>query len=158
MSVTIEKFTVEGVEYSWYRYSEPLEILNASDVNRAKHNISTVKDILVQKGYTVGDLITSTAAMNTPLASIVDILNSVEYNLDVLDSTNIKSIYYDKSYRAEVGGLAHNKQQIWRWFQILDDVIEAVKGDVGKWQYLKCTDGYPTINGKKIMVRGVLIG
>jgi hypothetical protein len=89
---------------------------------------------------------------------IVDILNSIEYNLDVLNDTNVKSIYYGESYRAVAGGLAHNTEKIWRWFEVLNDILSIAKGEKGKWGYLLCLDGYPTINGKRLITRGDFIG
>lgn len=156
--MTVEIFTIDGTEYTWYSYTEPLEILNAEDINNAQANCETIKSILTAKGYSISNLSKETAEYNSPLVKIVDILNSVEYNLDVLNDTNVKSIYYGESYRAVAGGLAHNTKQIWRWFEVLNDVIKIVTGKVGKWGYLLCLDGYPTINGKRLIVRGDLIG
>lgn len=154
----VETFTVDGIKYTWYNYTEPLEILNAEDINNAQANISTIRAILTDKGYSLAELTTETANYNSQLVKIIDILNSVEYNLDVINDTDVKSVYYGKSYRAIAGGLAHNTEQIWRWFKVLNDILPIAKGEKGKWGYLLCTDGYPTINGKKIIMRGDLIG
>lgn len=156
--MTVETFTVDGTEYTWYSYTEPLAILNAEDINNAQANCETIKSILTAKGYSLSELSKETAEYSSPLVKIVDILNAVEYNLDVLNDTDAKSIYYGESYRAVAGGLAHNTEQIWRWFQVLNDTLPIVKGEKGKWGYLLCKDGYPTIKGKKIILRGDLIG
>jgi hypothetical protein len=156
--MTVETITVNEIEYTWYNYTEPLEILNAEDINNAQANISTIKAILTDKGYSLAELTTETASYNSELVKIIDILNAVEYNLDVINNTPVRSIYYGESYRAVAGGLAHNTKQIWRWFEVLNDVIKIVTGKVGKWGYLLCLDGYPTINGKRLILRGDLIG
>lgn len=156
--MTVETFTVDGIEYTWYSYAEPLEILNAEDINNAQANCETIKSILTAKGYSISNLSKETAGYNSPLVKIVDILNSVEYNLDVLNDTNVKSIYYGESYRAVAGGLAHNTKQIWRWFEVLNDILPVAKGEKGNWGRLLCSNGYPTINGKRLIVRGDLIG
>lgn len=153
-----EKFTVDGVEYTWYRYTEPLEVLNAVDVNNAQANCETIKSILTAKGYNLTELTKETANYNTPLVKVIDILNSIEYNLDVLNEQGVLSIYYGNRFRVIPGGYAHNTEQIWRWFKVLNDILPIAKGDVGKWGYLLCTDGYPTIKGKRILLRGDLIG
>lgn len=156
--MTTETFTINGTEYTWYNYTEPLKILNASDVNNAQANCETIKSILTAKGYSFDDFSKETADYNSPLVKIVDILNSIEYNLDILNSSDVKSAYYGESYRAVAGGKAHNTEQIWRWFQVLNDILPIAKGEVGKWGHLICTDGYPTIKGKRLLVRGDLIG
>ncbi len=154
-----ETFTFNGTEFVWYKYTEPLDILNASDINNAQSNIETLKTILdIHVGnYGVG-LMVKPASLNTPFSEVVDTLNAIEYNLDVLNTAYTRSVYYGESYSAVAGGKAHNTQQIWRWFQILNDLLPIAKLEVGKWGHLLCTDGFPTINGKRILLRGDLIG
>lgn len=156
--MTTETFTIDGTEYTWYNYTEPLEVLNAVDVNNAQANCETIKAILTAKGYNLAELSEETANYNTPLIKVIDVLNSIEYNLDVLNDTDVKSVYYGGSFRVVPNGHAHNTEQIWRWFQVLNDILPIAKGEVGKWGYLLCTDGYPTINGKRILIRGDLVG
>lgn len=115
--MTVEDITVNGISYKWYNYTEPLEILNSSDINNAQSNIQTIKSILSSKGYEVEELVSSTATPNTQLFDIIDKLNAVEYNLDVINDTITKSVYYGEIYRAVEGNKAHNTEQIWRWFQ-----------------------------------------
>lgn len=155
--MTVDSFTVNGKGYVWYNYTEPLDVLNASDFNSAQSNIETIRDILNNKGYEIPDLDKSTASYNTPLYNVIDKLNAVEYNLDVIDSS-LKSIFFGETYRAVEGKKAHNKEQIWRWFQILNDLKEIAIGNKGFWGYLLCNDGYPTIKNSRITTRGDLIG
>lgn len=156
--MTIETFEINGKDYVWYNYTEPLDVLNASDLNNAQSNIATIRSILIDKGYNVSEISTERAIVATPYIDVIDKLNAIEYNLDVLDETVAKSIYYKESYKAVEGGKAHNKEQIWRWFQVLNDAFDIAIGKKGMWGYLLCSDGYPTIKGKRLMVRGDLIG
>lgn len=153
-----ETITVNGTQYIWYNYTEPLEILNAEDINNAQSNISVIRRVLISKGYSVDNLKTESASYNSELVKIIDILNSVEYNLDIINSTDVISAYYNESYRAVISGKAHNTEQIWRWFQVLNDILLIAIGEKGKWGCLLCKDGYPTIGGKTILTRGDLIG
>lgn len=150
---------IDGNFYTWYRYTEPLEILSADDVNYARSNINVIYQALKNKGYELSDLNSwIVAQQNTPFVEIVDRLNAIEYNLDTLNSPIIMSIFYGKPFSKRGGQLAHNKDEIWRWFQILEDMLKIVQGLKGKWGYLRCDDGYPTINGKRLIVRGDYIG
>jgi hypothetical protein len=113
---------------------------------------------LTSKGYALDEFIESVSDYNTQLVEIVDKLNNVEYNLDTLNKTNAMSVFYEKPVYKVEGETAHNKAEIWRWFQILEDMLEIVQGLKPKWGYLLCTDGYPTTKGKRIVVRGDYIG
>ena len=156
--MTVEKFTLNDNEYTWYSYTEPLEVLNAVDVRNAQANCETIKAILTANGYDIAELKNETANYNTPLVKVIDILNAIEYNLDVLNDTDVKSVYYGDSFRVVPNGYSHNTEQIWRWFKVLNDILPIAKGESGKWGYLLCKDGYPTINGKRILIRGDLVG
>ena len=156
--MTTETFEFKGKTYTWYNYTEPLEVLNAVDVNNAQANCETIKSLLTDNGYSIDELSNETANYNSPLVKIVDILNGIEYNLDVLNEQGVLSVYYGDSFRVVPRGLAHNTEQIWRWFEVLNDLLPIAKGEVGKWGYLLCVDGYPTINGKRILIRGDLVG
>lgn len=149
---------IGGSNYLWYRYNEPLEILNASDVNNAISNARVIYTALTEKGYTLNEFREMTATYDTQFVEVVDKLNGVEYNLDVLNDPLIWSVFYGEPVHKNAGEIAHNKEEIWRWFQVLEDMLEIVQGLKGKWGYLICDDGYPTINGKKIILRGDLIG
>lgn len=147
--------TVIG-EYIWYDYSTPLEILNASDVENIKSNIRTIRSLLLSKGYEVEPLKEITARVNTPLNNMFDLLQNIEYNLDVISDNSAKSIYYVEP--KVIGDYASNKSDIWRWLQILNEMYNILTGVFPKWQYLLCEDGYPTIDEKRILIRGDLIG
>lgn len=143
-------------EYIWYNYSMPLEILNASDVENIKSNIRTIRSLLLSKGYEVEPLNEIVARVNTPLNNMFDLLQNIEYNLDVISDNSAKSIYYVEP--KVIGDYASNKSDIWRWLQILNEMYNILTGVFPKWQYLLCTDGFPTIDNKRILVRGDLIG
>ena len=143
-------------DYVWYNYSQPIEILNASDVQHIKSNIITIRSMLLLKGYNVESLYNIIADINTPLINIFDILQNIEYNLDAISDNDVKSIYYIEP--KTIGEYASNKDDIWRWISILNEMYNILTGSFGKWQYLLCADGSPTINGKKILVRGDFVG
>lgn len=149
---------VGGIDYTWYRYDEPLEILNASDINNAVSNAKVIHTALTKKGYTLNEFKENFADYSTQYVDIVDKLNNVEYNLNILNNPTIMSIFYGEPVWKYAGETGHNKEEIWRWFQILEDMLEIVQGLKGKWGYLLCNNGYPTINGKRLVVRGDLIG
>lgn len=153
------RVNIDGVKYLWYRYTEPLEVLNPSDINNAISNSKVIYTALQGKGYSfINQFRESFAEYNTQLIEVIDKLNNVEYNLNILNNPTIWSIFYGNGAWKVAGETAHNKDEIWRWFQILEDMLEIVQGLKGKWGYLLCTDGYPTINGKRLIVRGDLIG
>lgn len=143
-------------DYVWYNYSQPIEILNATDVQHIKSNIITIRSMLLLKGYNVEPLYNITADTNTPLINIFDILQNIEYNLDVISDNDVKSIYYIEP--KTIGEYASNKDDIWRWISILNEMYNILTGSFGKWQYLLCTDGYATIDDKKILIRGDFVG
>ena len=143
-------------EYVWFNYTEPLEILTAADVKHIKSNIATIRSMLLLKGYEVESLKEIYAETNTELNHLFDILQNIEYNLDVISDNDVKSIYYGEP--KIIGEYASNREDIWRWLQVLNDMYNILNGSFGKWQYLLCKDGFPTIDGKKILVRGDFIG
>lgn len=145
-------------EYVWYDYPEPIEILNAADVQCIKSNITTIRSMLMAKGYDVEPLNNIEASANLPLGKIFDLLQKIEYNLDIINSFEIKSIYYDEPVFVNVTGYASNKEDIWRWIQILNDMYNILNGTFGMWQTALTTDGYPTIDGKKLIIRGDFVG
>ena len=154
-SVEIEISVLD--EDLWYDYSTPIEILNVNDIKNILSNINTIRLILNQKGYLIEDLIEVDAKFDSQFkGDILEILQNIEYNLDIISNNDAKSIYYVEP--KTVGEYALDKADIWRWVQILNEMHDMVTGVYGKWQYLLCDDGYPTINGKKILVRGDMIG
>lgn len=149
---------IDGTDYTWYYYSEPLEILNAKDINNVIWDVYVLRTALTAKGYELGGYQTVSASYNTELVNVIDILNAVEYNLTGLNTPTIRSIYYGNAVIKTPLQLAHNKQEVWRWFQIVNDLLEVVQGEKAKWGCLLCNDGYPILKDKKIVVRGDYIG
>lgn len=142
-------------DYTWYDYSAPIEILNSEDIAHIDSNIKTIRAMLLAGGYTIDSLSTIDKEKNTQFYKIFDILQNIEYNLDRINSTEIKSIYYGAP--VIVGNIAENREQIWRWIQILNDLYNVLNGTFGRWSVLLCLDGYPTIDDKKILIRGDVI-
>lgn len=142
--------------YRWFNYSKPIEILNTEDIARILSNINTIQSLLYVKGYSVAELYELIPQKDIVFRDVFDFLQKIEYNLDIISDNDAKSIYYGGS--KQIGDIAPNRNEIWRWVQILNDMYNILMGNVGKWQYLACNDGYPTINGKKILLRGEIIG
>ena len=143
-------------EYIWYDYPNPIEILNVSDIENIKSNMDTIRKLLVLNEYNVEQLVDVNETYGSQFNEILEILQNIEYNLDILNNNDAKSIYYIEP--KTVGEYGSNKDDIWRWIQVLNEMYDILTGTFGKWQYLLCTDGYPTINGKKLLVRGDIIG
>lgn len=147
-SVTI---TVEG-DHVWYQYDTPLEYLNADDVNQIQSNIYTIKDMLENKGYDFSYFPPmSSVEKSMFLYQMNTTLQDIEASLDTLNSTNYQSIYWVDF--VTISEYASNSSDIWRWILILNDMYGMLKGEFGKWRTLLCIDGYPTIGGKKIVLR-----
>lgn len=143
-------------DYVWHDYSTPIEILNVSDIENIKSNMDTIRKLLVLNEYNVEQLVDVNEAYETQFNGVLEILQNIEYNLDILNNNDAKSIYYIEP--KTVGEYGSNKDDIWRWIQVLNEMYDILTGTFGKWQYLLCADGYPTINGKKLLVRGDIIG
>lgn len=143
-------------DYVWHDYSTPIEILNVSDIENIKSNMDTIRKLLVLNEYNVEQLVDVNEAYGTQFNGVLEILQNIEYNLDILNNNDAKSIYYIEP--KTVGEYGSNKDDIWRWIQVLNEMYDILTGTFGKWQYLLCADGYPTINGKKLLVRGDIIG
>lgn len=142
-------------DYIWYDYNMPLEILNTEDIAHIESNIKAIRAMLLASGRTIPALETVSKSKDTLLTEIIDILQNIEYNLDRINSTDVISIYYKSPFI--VGEYAENREDIWRWIQILNDLYNILNGTFGKWQRLRCTDGYPTINNNTLVVRGEMI-
>ena len=143
-------------DYVWHDYSTPIEILNVGDIENIKSNMDTIRKLLVFNEYNVEQLVDVNETYGTQFNGVLEILQNIEYNLDILNNNDAKSIYYVEP--KTVGEYGSNKDDIWRWIQVLNEMYDILIGTFGKWQYLVCADGYPTINGKKILVRGDIIG
>lgn len=151
------KFEVIGRNgYTWYFYSSPLNTLESEDINNISSNIQVIKEILLEKGMVANDLQTVQANKNTPFVEVFDILQNIEYNLTAINQNSVKSAYYVDE--VEIGEYASNKDDIWRWIQVLNDLFDILTQEKGAWGYLLLNDGFPIIDGKKILLRGDLIG
>lgn len=143
--------TVQG-NYTWYDYPTPLDILNAEDVRHIHSNMTVLRGLMLLRGESLPAFAEVDAQTNTPYRSMRALLQAVEDNLEILNSTPYSSAYYGE--HITFAKYAPNKQQIFRWQQSINDMHNILKGNVGMWQTLRLTDGYPTIDGKKILIRG----
>ena len=146
---------IERNGYTWYFYSSPLNTLESEDINNISSNIQIIKEMLIANGMIASDLQTIEANKNTPFIEMFDILQNIEYNLTAINQNSVKSAYYGEE--VEIGEYASNKDDVWRWVQILNDLFDILTQEKGAWGYLLLNDGFPTIDGKKILLRGDLI-
>lgn len=149
------RVTVQG-SYVWYDYPAPIDILNVDDLWHIISNMEILRSRILLLGGEIGDFEAVDAQTNTPYRSMRGLLQGIENNLDVLNATP----YFSACYGAPVtvGVYASDKQDIWRWLRIINDMYAILSGEVGMWQTLLCSDGYPTIGGKRIIVRGDFVG
>jgi hypothetical protein len=147
---------IERNGYTWYFYSSPLNTLESEDINNISSNIQVIKEMLIAKGMVANDLQTVQANKNTPFVEVFDILQNIEYNLTAINQNSVKSAYYVDE--VEIGEYASNKDDIWRWVQVLNDLFDILTLEKGAWGYLVTTDGFPILEEKRILVRGDLIG
>jgi hypothetical protein len=140
----------------WVAYTEPIEVLYANDVNNIKENIEIIRNLLIEKGLLVDNTIEVEASERTQFVEMFDFLSNIEYNLDIISDNNFKSAYYVEPQT--IGDYGSNREDIWRWVQILNDMHDMLLGVKGSWGYMICTDGIPTIDGKTILIRGDNIG
>lgn len=148
---TFVQVAVQG-DYTWYDYPVPLDILNAEDVRHFHSDMTVLRGLILLRGESLPAFAEVDAQTNTPYRSMRTLLQSVEDNLEILNSTPYRSAYYGE--HITFAKYAPNKQQIFRWQQSINDMHNILKGNVGMWQTLRLTDGYPTIDGKKILIRG----
>lgn len=137
---------------AWTVYSKPIEVLSATDINNIKENIEIIRGLLIEKGFTVGSTKNLQASENTQFIEMFDILSNIEYNLDIISDNDAKSAYYVEP--KIIGNFASNRDDVWRWIQVLNDMYEILNGTKRKWTVLKCKNGYPTIEKQKLVARG----
>ena len=77
---------------AWTNYSQPIEILSATDINNIKENIEIIRSLLVEKGVLVGDTKDFQASESTQFIEMFDILSNIEYNLDIISDNACKSV------------------------------------------------------------------
>ncbi len=149
-------------------YYEPVDFLTENVLNDIWTNAQVVKalfDLQTKDKYKVGALTKPPQSTvdgvvqpygGTLFADVKSVLDGVEADMQVLNSSKIESIYYENSnYRIDPWGI--DKAGVWRWLQILEDLFQMLTTDVGFWGYLQCTDGTPTVNGRTLAARGTSV-
>ena len=115
---------------NFYKYTEPLEVLNSEDLSNFFVNFNTIRTQMVVKGLSVSSFkFPMSGGKNTQLLRVKEILNNIEYNLDVLNDA-VPSVYYVKQKRYE--DIAPNKDDVWRWVQVTNDIYHKLFGDDAK--------------------------
>lgn len=152
----------------YQNYYEPVDFLTENVLNDIWRNAQIIKalfDLQTKDKYKIGTLTKPPQSTvngvaqpygGTQLADVKAVLDGVETDMQVLNSSKIESIYYiTSSYRIDPWGI--DKAGVWRWLQILEDLFQMLTTDVGFWGYLQCTDGIPTVDGRTLAARGTSV-
>nr|DAN08388.1 MAG TPA: tail tube protein [Caudoviricetes sp.] len=156
--------SIEGFK----NYYDPVDFLTENVLNDIWTNAQVVKalfDLQTKDKYKVGALTKPPQSTvggvvqpygGTLLADVKAVLDGIEADMQVLNSSKIESIYYgDSKNRIDPWGI--DKAGVWRWLQILEDLFQMLTTDVGFWGYLQCTDGIPTVDGRTLAARGTSV-
>lgn len=156
--------SIEGYQ----NYYEPVDFLTENVLNDIWRNAQIIKalfDLQTKDKYKIGALTKPPQSTvggvaqpygGTQLADVKAVLDGVETDMQVLNSSKIESVYYiTNSYR--IGPWGIDKAGVWRWLQILEDLFQMLTTDVGYWGYLQCTDGTPTVDGRTLAARGTSV-
>lgn len=149
-------------------YYDPVDFLTENVLNDIWTNAQVVKalfDLQTKDKYKVGALTKPPQSTvggavqpygGTLLADVKAVLDGVEADMQVLNSSKIESIYYGGSNnRVDPWGV--DKAGVWCWLQILEDLFQMLTTDVGYWGYLQCTDGIPTVDNRTLAARGTSV-
>jgi hypothetical protein len=152
----------------YQNYYEPVDFLTENVLNDIWRNAQIIKslfDLQTKDKYKIGALMKPPQSTvdgvaqpygGTQLADVKAVLDGVEEDMQVLNSSKIESIYYiTSSYRIDPWGI--DKAGVWRWLQILEDLFQMLTTDVGCWGCLQCTDGTPTVDGRTLAARGTSV-
>lgn len=152
----------------YQNYYEPVDFLTENVLNDIWRNAQIIKalfDLQTKDKYKIGALTKPPQSTvngvaqpygGTQLADVKAVLDGVETDMQVLNSSKIESVYYiTSSYRIDPWGI--DKAGVWHWLQILEDLFQMLTTDVGYWGYLQCTDGTPTVDGRTLAARGTSV-
>lgn len=152
----------------YQNYYEPVDFLTENVLNDIWRNAQIIKalfDLQTKDKYKIGALTKPPQSTvngvaqtygGTQLADVKGVLDGVETDMQVLNSSKIESVYYiTSSYRIDPWGV--DKAGVWRWLQVLEDLFQMLTTDVGYWGYLQCTDGTPTVDGRTLAARGTSV-
>lgn len=152
----------------YQNYYEPVDFLTENVLNDIWRNAQIIKalfDLQTKDKYKIGALTKPPQSTvngvaqpygGTQLADVKGVLDGVETDMQVLNSSKIESIYHiTSSYRIDPWGI--DKAGVWRWLQILEDLFQMLTTDVGFWGCLQCTDGTPIVDGRTLAARGTSV-
>lgn len=152
----------------YQNYYEPVDFLTENVLNNIWRNAQIIKalfDLQTKDKYRIGAITKPPQSTvngvvqpygGTQLADVKAVLDGVETDMQVLNSSKIESVYYiTSSYRIDPWGI--DKDGVWRWLQILEDLFQMLTTDVGYWGCLQCTDGTPTVDGRTLAARGTSV-
>ena len=166
--VCVVTVVAAGSLEGYQNYYEPVDFLTENVLNDIWRNAQIIKalfDLQTKDKYKIGAITKPPQSTvngvvqpygGTQLADVKAVLDGVETDMQVLNSSKIESIYYiTSSYRIDPWGI--DKAGVWRWLQILEDLFQMLTTDVGYWGYLQCTDGTPTVDGRTLAARGTSV-
>ena len=141
----------------WTNYREPPNIVNAVDVNNIYYNQLEILGKLVELKVFKRPASFKEVSANFSILykDVEEIYKQLETNFDAINENECESVFYYAPMKRS--SLEPNRKEWERWINILNDMYGIVNGQKGKWQYLRFADGYPTINGERILVRGDVI-
>lgn len=138
---------------AWVNLPFGIEYLTPDIVNQVTENARVLKQELENKGYTVDDLVNVLASRNTQIADFAGIVQDTDNNIFKIEDV-ISSIYGEPW---EFGS-SFIKEDYQRWVLILNDMCDIIINGKGQWGILQLNDCTPTIDGKKIVLRGDSVG
>lgn len=134
----------------WIDLNLNIDKLTHTIVNQVNENSKVLRDELVNKGYTVGTLINILAEHDTQIIDFFDVISGTDDNIGVFDDvTGIGSVYYEPWNVGE----HFTVDDYNRWVMTLIDLYDIIMNGVGLWRGLVLSDGRPTIDGKRIIIR-----
>ena len=139
---------------SWINLDYDIKYLEKDIVNQVYGNIDYLRTALINAGYSVNSITNPDAAYATAIADVGSKLQTVENDLDVINDV-VESIYWNGHYQISDYFVQAN---YWRWLDILRDAYDMIINGKGRWAILRLSDCIPTIDNKRIVIRGGTIG
>lgn len=139
----------------WNELPKDIPTLEVEIVNKTYENLCLLRDKAIEKGLTVREFIEVEASHSTLVAAVRDELNHIEDAIQTLDEDVSESIYYGER---KIIGSYFDYWDYLRWVNVINDLHGIVFENKGKWGVLQLSDGCPTIDSKKIIIRGDGIG
>ena len=135
---------------AWQNLPEYVPTLEATTVNQAYDNIDYLRDAMISQGKTVDVLSPVHAEHSTPISEVVNILTNMEEDITILDE-QVPSAFYVEPWEVSSSFTRENYK---RWIMVMNDIYDIIINGKANWGRLRLSDGYPIIDGKRILMRG----